>query len=103
MYASTTSAATVCDFYISRNGTSALGVGVSFGYDTASPGFYVNGGTDKPWITLPIMIYDTPATTSAVTYTIYAQSGNGGTVYLNRRSDSWSAGPTQLIAMEIAQ
>jgi hypothetical protein len=102
MYASVSEAVYVCDFYISRNGT-AVGVGASFSYDSASPGFYVNGGTDHPWITLPIMIYDTPGTTSAVTYTIYAQSGNGGTVYLNRRVDSWSAGPTQLIAMEIAQ
>ena len=100
IYGSVTSSTSVCDFYLNRSGT-AIGPGASYTNDSASPGFYVNGGSDQAWITLPLFFYDSPATTSSLTYTLYAQSGNGGTVYLNRRSDSWSAGPTQILAMEI--
>lgn len=102
LYASVSNGGIVADFYFKR-GTTPIGIGVGFGNDTASPGFFVNAGTDKPWITLPIYNLDSPATTSTLTYTLWAQCGNGGTAYLNRRADNWSTGSTQFSLLEIAQ
>lgn len=102
IWASTTSAGSVCNFLFKRNGTTIF-TGSSATYDNMTTGFYVNGGSDYPWITLPVCFLDSPGITTAATYKLWAMSGNGGTIFLNRRTDSWGAGPTNFVAMEIAQ
>lgn len=100
IFATSTSAGYVCDFFIKRNGITCQ-TGNSATNDNMLTGYYVNGGTDKPWITLPINLIDYPNSVLEQEYVLWAQSGNSGTTYLNRRSDNWSSGPTILIVTEI--
>lgn len=89
--------------FIFKRGATILQVGVSGANDNYLTGFYLNAGTDKPWVTLPFFVLDSPNTTSSTTYQLFGLGGNGNTLYLNRRSDSWSAGATIFFAMELAQ
>ena len=62
--------------------------GVSGGTTIASGGSVAYGS--QPYLELPIMVHylDSPATTSATTYAIYARTGSGGTIYINYQNST---------------
>lgn len=102
VWASVQAGTSTSDFLFKR-GSTIISIGASGLNDNMTMGYFLNSGAgDRPWVSLPFFIYDTPATTNATTYTLFALGGNGTTFYLNVRSDSWSAGITNFIAMEIA-
>jgi hypothetical protein len=71
---------------IYRNGSTSLGFNS-----------YVYGSASVNWVPATNISYDSPATTSATTYTVYVRSG-GGTI-----SIFWGSGSSSTItAMEIA-
>jgi len=62
--------------------------GASGGTTIASGGSIGYGAV--PYLELPIVVnyLDSPATTSATTYAIYARTGSGGTVYINYQNST---------------
>ena len=59
---------------------------------------YENSGvTGYSWVSACGAIFDSPATTSATTYTVYVRAGSGGTAYAN-----WGAMNNTLTLTEIA-
>lgn len=102
IFATAQAATSTVDFLFKR-GSTIISIGTGASNDNMTTGYYLNAGSDKPWVNLPFFVYDNPATTNATTYTLFALGGNGTTFYLNLRSDSWSSGITNFIAMEIAQ
>lgn len=101
-------------YYIARNGTrinvqtASLGSrpsGLStLGTNYQASGEYDNGTTPE---TLNIFTLDSPASTSALTYTLGYYYDNGGTLYTNRTvedgdSQSRERGTSEIILMEIA-
>jgi len=61
-----------------------------------SGGLYINGGTDNH-VPTNLVFLDSPATSSATTYTVYIKSSSGSSVRYN--SDGWSL---NIVALEIA-
>jgi len=78
----------VCIFYIYRGATLITTFHDNFYHNTAAP-FYAPVG---------MSVLDSPATTSATTYTVYFASGNGTQVVMNANSRSNSI----ITLMEIA-
>ncbi len=82
-------------FRIQRGSTDILTDGNAYG-----EAFYLVGDSDRYMTHQAKMVYDSPNTTSATTYTLQVSSRVGNPIYLNR-SDYGSGG--FFLAMEIAQ
>lgn len=94
------SATNSINFYLNRNGTNiALGSGGSSKNATICS---VPTGNNAYLYSYALNFLDSPATTSAVTYKIQADT-DGGTFYVNRRgSDALFASPATITVMELA-
>ena len=94
------SASNSLNFYLNRNGTNInLGSGGSSKNATICS---VPTGNSAYMFSYALNFLDSPATTSAVTYKIQADT-DGGTFYINRRgSDTLFASPATITVMEIA-
>lgn len=94
------SATNSLNFYLNRNGINiALGSGGSSKNATICS---VPTGNNAYLFSYALNFLDSPATTSAVTYKIQADT-DGGTFYVNRRgSDALFASPATITVMEIA-
>lgn len=64
-------------YTIYRNGTN-LGGGATTGLS-----YYEIGAAPYQWIPMTMSYLDSPATTSAATYTVYLKVASGGTAYVN--------------------
>lgn len=97
-------------FGLKRNGT-AVGVnpstaGGATGISMAALGYYSNDANSTPEIMF-FDFYDSPATTSAVVYQVYANGTDASTIYTNRTVTASSAayeyGSSTITLWEIAQ
>ena len=100
MFSCAASATNSLNFYLNRNGTNInLGSGGSAKNATICS---VPSGNAGFMYSYALNFLDSPATTSAVTYKIQADT-DGGTFYINRRgSDALFASPATITVMEIA-
>jgi len=100
MFSTTGSATNSLNLYLNRNGTNiALGSGGSSKNATICS---VPTGNNAYLYSYSANFLDSPATTSAVTYKIQADT-DGGTFYINRRgSDALFASPATITVMELA-
>ncbi len=100
-------------YYIARNGT-RINVQTSTsnrmsGLATVGTNYQTTGdwNNDSTPETLSIFTVDTPASTSALTYTMGCNYSNAGTLYINRTvadvdSSNYERGTSEIILMEIA-
>jgi hypothetical protein len=98
-------------FGLKRNGT-VVGVnpntaGGATGISMAALSYYANDSNSTPEM-MNFDFYDTPNTTSAITYQVYANNTGGTpTIYTNRTvaasSASYEYGASTITAWEIAQ
>jgi hypothetical protein len=97
---------------IAKNGTAIFVGDTVAGATSGLSQFYLaTSGTLGNWSTLPVPVYylDSPATTSAVTYSWQVRvQGSGSTLWINRTSDQSGNteqnfyGASSIIVMEIA-
>lgn len=94
-------------FGLKRNGTSVglnpsnVGTGAQ-GISMASLGYYASDGATTPEM-LYFDYYDSPTSTSAVTYQVYISASQASTVYTNRTvSTAAEYGRSNITLMEIA-
>ena len=79
-------------YTIYRNNTTNLGSGASSAFNVNQP----SGSGTYNWVPLVINYLDSPATTSATTYTLYIAATGGATVYAN-----WSSYASTITLQEI--
>lgn len=96
-------------FGLKRNGTS-IGAnsttGAAQGISMASLCYYSNDGSSTPEV-MYFDYYDTPNSTSALTYQVFACTTNGNTLYTNRTvtagGSGLESGTSRITVWEIAQ
>lgn len=91
---------------VKRNGTAIgqptpNGSGV-YGMMMASLSYYVDNASSTPEM-VNFDYYDSPGSTSAVTYQVTVMSSVGGTIYTNRCVGTDEVGTSSITLMEIAQ
>jgi hypothetical protein len=81
-------------FAIYRNGSAIFTPGAN---DSNGP-YMIYGGSI--WQTSPLLYLDSPGSTSALTYTVYFRSYNGGAFYINQSSGGLVTNATSTIVVQ---